>query len=101
MSKIGKTTKEHTTLIKKAVVTEKSAMVAGAKLPVYTFEVGESATKATVISAIKAKYKVTPVKVNIMNVPSKRVIVRGRRGVKSGYKKALVYLKAGNKIEIV
>ena len=101
MSRIGNTTKDITTVIKNAVVTEKSAMVAGMELSVYTFEVEAKATKPSVMAAIKSKYKVTPVKVNIINVPSKRVLIRGKRGVKPGFKKAMVYLKSGDKIEIV
>ena len=50
-------------------------------------------------NAIKAFYKVTPEKINIVRNPSKTVFVRGKKGVKSGVKKAYVYLKEGDKIE--
>jgi ribosomal protein L23 len=39
--------------------------------------------------------------VNIINLPATRVFVRGKNGVKSGVRKALVTLKEGDKIEIV
>jgi large subunit ribosomal protein L23 len=101
MSKLGQTIKTNDSVIKGAVVTEKSAMVAGANISVYTFEVAREATKPMIIAAIKAKYQVTPKQVNIINVPRRRVVVRGKRGVRSGMKKALVFLKAGDKIEVI
>lgn len=66
---------------------------------VHAFEIASSATKGQVASAIKAFYKVTPEKINIVKNPSKTVFVRGKKGVKSGIKKAYVYLKEGDKIE--
>jgi ribosomal protein L23 len=50
--------------------------------------------------AIKEKYRVVPQKVNIVNLPKKTIVFRGKKGVKSGIKKAVVYLKQGDKIEI-
>ena len=79
-------------------ITEKSGLMSEA-LNVYTFEVAKSATKHTVEKAVKALYKVTPTKVRIVNLPAKNVIVRGRRGTQSAVKKALIYLKKGDKIE--
>ena len=42
-----------------------------------------------------------PIKIRIINVPLKKRIVRGKVGIKSGYKKALVYLKESDKIEFI
>jgi DNA gyrase/topoisomerase IV subunit A len=39
--------------------------------------------------------------VRIINLPAKKVFVRGKKGVQSSIKKALVYLKKGDKIEFV
>lgn len=66
---------------------------------VHAFEIDASATKAQVAGAVKAFYKVTPEKINIVRNPSKNVFVRGKKGVKAGVKKAYVYLKEGDKIE--
>lgn len=89
-------------ILKRPRVTEKSATLsAGEDRPIYTFEVGARTNKAQVRSAIKTLYKVTPVQVNIINVPSKQIVSRGRVGTKSGFKKAMVYLKKGDKIEVV
>jgi large subunit ribosomal protein L23 len=68
----------------------------------YVFEVAQDATKRDVLAAVKALYKVTPVKVNIV-VKQPRAYVarfRNRRGMKSGMKKAYVFLKKGEKIDI-
>lgn len=86
-------------LVVRPRVTEKAG-VANEKNNVYTFEVAQAATKTKIAHAIKQLYKVTPVKVNIVNLPAKRVFVRGNIGSQSAVKKALVYLKKGDKIEI-
>lgn len=80
-------------------ITEKSGLHSES-LNIYTFEVTSSATKRTVAQAVKALYKVTPQKVRTINLPSKTVFVRGRWGKQSAVKKALVYLKKGEKIEV-
>ena len=68
---------------------------------VYIFNVDPRANKTQVKEAVKSLYKVTALKVNITRVPSKNIVSRGKRGVKTGGKKALVYLKEGDKIEII
>jgi large subunit ribosomal protein L23 len=87
-------------IIKKPRITEKSGIQAEA-LGVYTFEVTDKANKKNISKAIIELYKVTPVKVNITKLPSKKVFSRGKVGRKSGVKKAVVYLKKGDKIEFV
>ncbi len=68
---------------------------------VYVFEIQGRAGKKDVAQAIFNSYKVTPVKIGIVRSPAKRVFVRGKAGLKSGVKKAYVYLKEGDKIELV
>ena len=80
-------------------ITEKAAMAA--EHGVYVFRVEKTATKITVAKAVKELYKVTPVKVRVVNIPRKAVIVRGRKGMQPGFKKAYIYLKKGDKIDIV
>jgi ribosomal protein L23 len=41
------------------------------------------------------------VKIRTVTIPAKRVFVRGKVGHKSGYKKAYIYLKKGEKVEII
>lgn len=81
-------------------ITEKAALGAD-RAGVYVFKVTEKATKKSVAASVKASYKVTPVKVNILRIPAKNVFVRGKKGVKSGGKKAYVFLKKGDKIELI
>jgi large subunit ribosomal protein L23 len=78
-------------------ITEKATR--GSEHGVYVFDVHADANAYTVADAISAHFKVAPIKVNIVQIPEKRVFVRGKRGVKAGGKKAYVYLKKGDKIE--
>jgi large subunit ribosomal protein L23 len=98
MSKIGKQLK-NTLILRSPRITEKSTELA--EKGGYVFVVPPEATKFTVRDSFVAKYKVTPVKINMVNLPAKTTFKRGIRGSKSGVKKAIVYLKAGDKIEIV
>lgn len=100
MSTISKTIKSDTLTLSRPRVTEKATFLAGAKNPVYTFEVPKDTTKAEIIKVFRAKYKIDPVKVNIVNLPTKHVFIRGRLGSKTGVKKALITLKPGEKIEL-
>ena len=70
---------------------------------VYTFNVRRDATKFLVRDAVKALYNVTPVKVNIVNKkPAHRLSGSKNRMVKvAGAKKAYVYLKKGDTINLV
>jgi large subunit ribosomal protein L23 len=78
-------------------ITEKASFVLEAN--VHTFEVAPKATKKQVAEAVKAFYKVTPVKINIVKNPTKKVFIKGKKGSRAGVKKAYVYLKEGDKIE--
>ena len=66
---------------------------------IYVFKVEGVATKGSVTKAVKAQFKVTPVKVNIINIPNRPITYRGRPSTASGFKKAMVFLKKGDKIE--
>lgn len=78
-------------------ITEKANLIS--EQNVHTFEVTPKATKKDVVEAVKAFYGVTPVKVGIVKNPSKKVFVRGKKGIKAGVKKAYVFLKKGDKLE--
>ncbi len=86
--------------IKKPRITEKAGIKADSQ-GVYTFEVMKSATKKDVALAVKELYKVTPIKVNMINLPSKRILSRGKKGQSGSIKKALVFLKKGDKIAFI
>lgn len=82
-------------------VTEKAAVLSEGGRTVVVFEVTREANKRNVALAIKGLYKVTPEKIAVLRVPPKRKFVRGHMitGV-TGYK-AYVYLKKGEKIEVI
>lgn len=88
-----------TTIIKNPRVTEKASF--SAEQNVYTFDIAESANKTEIKKAIFALYKVHPVKVNILSIPRKKVFQKGKAGMRGGGRKAFVYLKKGDKIEIL
>ena len=87
-------------LLRRPRITEKASLKAESE-NVYVFEIDQSANKKTTALALKELYKVYPVKIRIAPIPRKRVFVRGKWGMKSGGKKAYVYLKKGDKIDIV
>lgn len=78
-------------------ITEKASFLA--EKNVHAFEVISTATKKQIAEAVKAFYKVIPIKINIVKNPAKKVFIKGKKGVKAGVKKAYVYLKKGDKIE--
>lgn len=88
-----------TTIIRPRI-TEKSGTL-GESLNIYTFEVSKNSTKHSIANEIKTLYKVTPSKVSIINLPARKVFVRGKKGTQSSVKKAMVYLKKGDKIDFV
>lgn len=89
-------------ILRRPLVTEKSNYQVG-KLHQYVFEVSENATRTLVKDAVEALFKVTVLRVNVINVPAKRSRrSRSRRMVitRSGYKKAIVTLAPEDTIQI-
>ena len=81
-------------------VTEKAAILSDSG--VYVFTVTRTATKPQVASAIQDLFKVTPRKVRMVVKHGTRVTTRitGKKGMTAASKKAYVYLKKGDKIEL-
>ena len=67
----------------------------------YVFKIMPRANKVETKKAVENLYGVRVKNVNIINVHRKRRMLRGIEGFKTGYKKAIVTLKEGEKIEIV
>ena len=80
-------------------ITEKSGLMSQSGK--YTFQVTRGANKQSVLQSVQALYKVIPAHVTILNQPARNVVVRGRRGVVSGVRKAIVTLKKGETINFV
>lgn len=66
----------------------------------YVFKVNQDANKNEVKKAIQELYGVKVEDVNIINIPKKKRRLGRSEGFKSGYKKAVVTVKQGDKIEI-
>ena len=66
----------------------------------YTFEVAKDANKIEIAQAIEAIFKVKVTKVNTLNVKAKPKRMRYRVGYTRTWKKAMVTLAEGDKIEI-
>lgn len=89
-------------VLKKPWVTEKATYLVGQNK--YVFKVFSDAGKKETKKAIEAIYNVKVSGVNIINIPRKKRKGGKRRqqtGYKPGYKKAIVSLKKGQKIEIM
>lgn len=67
----------------------------------YVFHVNSDANKVEIKKAIKDRYKVDVIQTRTINIPRKRVVKGRKIGFKNGYKKAIVKIKEGQKIEIV
>lgn len=72
----------------------------GTENGVYVFEVPPAVTKHDVMNAVQKVYNVSPVKVNIVNLPAKKKALRTKRGIgtRARRHKAYVYLKKGETI---
>ena len=66
----------------------------------YVFKIEPEFNKIMIRQAVKKQYNVETTKERIINIPGKTVFIRRRRAQKAGYKKAVVYLKKGDKITI-
>ncbi|MGQ9825833.1 MAG: 50S ribosomal protein L23 [Desulfotomaculales bacterium] len=85
-------------IVKKPLITEKSYSLAGQNK--YTFIVDPDANKTEIKKAIEDLFRVKVLKVNTMNVQGKPKRVRNVAGYKADYKKAIVTLRPGDKIEV-
>ncbi|HEY4489788.1 MAG TPA: 50S ribosomal protein L23 [Candidatus Paceibacterota bacterium] len=80
-------------------VTEKATGLSAKN--VYIFEVSKSTAKTQVKKAIYDLYKVNPIKIASVKIPEKRFFVKGKSGKRGPGKKVYVYLKEGDKIEVI
>ena len=80
------------------LITEKNTMLSSQGR--YTFEVDRRANKPIVRQAVEQAFKVDVTAVNIINVPGKTRRVGRSVGKTSPWKKAVVTLRQGQRIEI-
>lgn len=86
-------------VIKKIVITEKST-TAREESSKYFFEVDRKANKVEISNAVEKLFKVKVADVCVINVLGKKKRMGRIVGQKSSWKKAIVTLAAGNRIEI-
>jgi large subunit ribosomal protein L23 len=84
-------------ILKRPLITEKNAALQPTGK--YVFEVGGRANKMQIKNAVEA-FKVTVTGVNIITIHSKEKRVGRRLVVTSPWKKAIVTLKEGDKIDL-
>ena len=85
-------------VLNRPVITEKNTdLMAQNK---YVFEVLKKANKAQIKAAVEKAFKVNVLSVNVVTVPSKPKGFGRLRGHRPAWKKAIVTLKEGDKIEI-
>lgn len=87
-------------LVRRPRVTEKSTVLQDIRNQ-FTFEVHPDANKSEIRKAVETLFDVHVEKVNVMNVPGKLRRFRFRMGRTRPWKKAVVTLRKGERIEIV
>lgn len=86
-------------VIKRALITEKSA-IAKDETNKYTLEVDPGANKIEIATAVEKLFKVKVLNVRVMNVAGKKKRVGKIVGRKRSWKKAIVTLLPGSRIEV-
>lgn len=84
-------------IVKRFAYTEKAGTLN--QIGKYVFMVRLDANKSEIKKAVKELYKVDVLDVNTIRIPGKSRRFRNTKNQKSDYKKAIVTLKAGQKIE--
>jgi large subunit ribosomal protein L23 len=86
-------------LIKHPIISEKATLMAESGK--YIFMVAQRAAAPEIKKAVEAIYKVNVIDVNVINVRPKSRRLGRTVGIKPGYKKAVVTLKKGQKLDIL
>ncbi|MFA5009668.1 MAG: 50S ribosomal protein L23 [Patescibacteria group bacterium] len=86
------------TIIKRPIISEKS--IAQGTVNKYTFLVTRVANKSQIALAIEKLFKVKVTDVNVLNLAGKRKKFRRTMGQRDARRKAMVTLKAGDRIAL-
>lgn len=87
------------TIIQNPLITEKSSHRLE-RSNTYTFKVAPDANRIEIKAAIESIFDVKVQKVNTLNQPGKRKRVGRSMGMTRGFKKAIVTLHPGHKIDV-
>ena len=85
-------------VLRRPLVTEKNTVLQAQGK--YAFEVARNANKPQIKDAVEKAFKVKVDSVNVMCVPGKMRRAGRQRGMTSPWKKAVVTLEPGHKIEL-
>lgn len=86
-------------LVKRPIVTEKTTAIT--KNGKYVFLVDKNATAPETKKVVETLYNVKVRSANVINVKSKKRVLGRSIGIKSGYKKIIVTLQRGQKLDII
>jgi large subunit ribosomal protein L23 len=84
-------------VLRRPLITEKGTLLAESGK--YAFQVATAANKLQIKEAVERAFDVHVVKVNVMNMPGKERRVGRSKGMTSEWKKAIVTLAEGERIE--
>ena len=79
-------------------ITEKSTYLS--EFNKVVFKVHKDASKISIKRSLEKLFNVNVVKVNTIYLKGKTKFVRGKKTIKSGYKKAIITLKKGQSIDL-
>ena len=85
-------------ILRRPVITEKSTMLG--EMGQYVFEVARDANKIEIRRAVEEVFKVKVRAVNTIHVPGKERRMGRSKGTTSSWKKAIVTLQPGQRIEL-
>ena len=85
-------------VLRRPLITEKNSMLSAQGK--YTFEVARDANKPQIKEAVEKAFKVKVTSVKVICVPGKMRRAGRQRGMTPEWKKAIVTLEAGQKIEL-
>ncbi|OIP62009.1 MAG: 50S ribosomal protein L23 [Nitrospirae bacterium CG_4_9_14_3_um_filter_53_35] len=88
---------DYQTLIR-PLVTEKNVKLKEEENKIF-FEVSPAANRIEIKKAVERAFKVKVSKVNILNQKGKRVVFKSSRGKRKDWKKAIVTLKPGERVD--
>jgi large subunit ribosomal protein L23 len=84
--------------IRQPIITEKATILSEQNKTV--FKVHAGANKKVIKKNIEKLFKVSVIKVNIVNAKTKKKLKQGKISTKPGYKKAIITLKKGQSIDL-
>ena len=87
-------------IVRRPLVTEKSTVLQDIRNQ-FTFQVADRANKSEIKKAIETLFDVKVERVNVANMPGKFRRMFGRPGRTKGWKKAVVTLRDGDRIDII